>query len=283
MNRKNVLSIAKHDFEQLIRSKIVWLGIVVLTVYLVYEWHTSSQHLIGSAWSIMIDPFVIMSPLYAIGLGYTAIAGERASGRIRLSLGAGLTRPELVAGKLLSRFVTLVSVLWLPVVIAAVIVTVGWQPTEATAVGFLGAMVVVTVTSTAWLGIALGASCSASTQLRSIAIGGFLVFLFLYAWQSILELLMFVQTGSTDLGIDITTGLVDIFDPAWFPYAVRVNPVNAFEATQWYVPNLLEALAAGETIDAAHGPNLFGLAMLLVWGTVPIAIGYYRFIHAELE
>ncbi len=271
------------------RSRLIWVGIAIVTAVLIYEWVTFYSFVDQDPWSVLIDPFVFFGPVFAIGLGYAAVAGERSSGRIRMTLGSGGTRGDLVIGKIISRMAALLVVLWIPLIIAAITLLVVWQPADATLIGLVGAIFVTTLTTTAWLGIAIGASCAASTELRSLSISAILMLIFLYSWESVMRVFSFFIAGSMDLGLDPTTDLVDLVDPTWLAYATRLNPLQTFEAAQWYVPQVLDALVAGTPIDASltgsplHTANAFGLLSLLVWIILPISLGYLRFIQAEIE
>lgn len=105
----DVLRIARHDFVNVRRSRLLWGVIVAYALFTVLLTVAQNASDITSATELLVGVTgitAVVLPVVAIVAGYLAIAGERESGTITLRLGLPDSRLAVVAGKLVSRGAT---------------------------------------------------------------------------------------------------------------------------------------------------------------------------------
>lgn len=283
-----VVTIGRTDLVDACRSRIVWAAVGLMGLLAASNTAAGPELIRSSSQPVLLTllQFTLWLPLFAIVLGYAAVTEEQESGRIRVLLGQPATRRDVVVGKLLSRTVVLLSALAIVIILATSLVTVwvGLPDPLAVVAGAVG----VVLYGLAWLGASVGISAIAANGKQ--ALGALLVAYLLcnLLWESfIARLLALVVAGSADLGT-----LVEFADPevityangsTWFLYAFRFAPAESFSGTVFYVYELLRAVVTGNPTGVAHGPNLFGVAVLLAWAVVPLAVGHWRLRRTDLE
>ncbi|MFD1587691.1 ABC transporter permease subunit [Halorientalis brevis] len=277
-----VLAIAAKDFEDAARSKLLWGLTLVLLVVTVPSFHSllHSPFIDGAVDAAEWLPGAFenyVAPLAMIA-AYRSVVGERESGSLRVLFGHPVTRRDLVAGKVLGRaalvaLVLLITTLGLGIAVVAVY---GTLPIALFVVSALYVMAYGAV----WAAVTVGVSAAVTSRLQAIAgmLGLFLLFGPFQLWQGIaLPLAALALTGSASTAsisqIDPTTW------PAWYPYVQRLNPIQNFVHSREFVASL------GDPSIGYLGElrlQLFGLAVLLAWAFVPLALGYWRFERADL-
>ncbi|ELZ04873.1 ABC transporter permease subunit [Natrialba asiatica] len=282
----SVTAIARTDIADAIHSRTLWGATGLMTVLVAISWVGLSANLVEQADTPLltaIDSFGLWVPLVAIVLGYEAVIGERESGRIRFHLGLPSTRRELIVGKYLSRVSVLVTALVVSTGVLVVLVFV--RVDEIPLVPLLSAVILLALYGLAWIGMAVGVSSVVSSKTRAVAAVVGLYALFGPLWGQIVlpACTRFVQllTGTTQ-SVDFAR-LTYADGPTWFLYVARLSPLEAFDAARYYIRDLLEIALMGGRTTAAHGPNLFGLAVLLCWAIVPVALGVWFFDRVDLE
>ena len=276
------LAIARKDVEDAARSKLLWGLTLVLLVVTVPSFYgmTSTPFIDGAVDATEWLPGAFenfVAPLAMIA-AYRAVVGERESGSLRVLFGHPVTRRDVVVGKVLGRM-ALVGVVLLVGMVglgAAVAVAFGTVP-----LGLFAAMSVYVVAYGAvWTAITVGVSAAVPSRLQAIAgtLGLFLFFGPFQLWKHLgLPLAALVFTGSTSTG-----GISELNPstwPTWYLYAQRLNPIQNFVMGREFVASL-----ADPSIGYLGGVRvqLFGLAVLLTWAAVPLALGYWRFERADL-
>jgi len=277
-------TIARKDFTDSLRTRSIWIiagamTILSLSHVLAYlSTPIANQH--TQPFILAVAQFTLWLPLAAIGIGFKSVVGERTSGSIRVLLGQPGTRRSVVFGTYLGRSLILATTVLLALAVMAVVVTFGFGIVGFTNV--LGGTIALLLFAFAWIGLTVGVSSFVASETRAIG-----VVMGIYAvveplWRNlILRLFAFVFTGSTQ-----TPSQAAIFysldEPTWYLYVNRLSPAEAFNAARYYIPDLIEGLRYGTTISGPHAPNLFGIAALIGWATIPVYLGYRRFEGADL-
>jgi ABC-2 type transport system permease protein len=205
-------------------------------------------------------------PLVGLLLGYNAIAGDRESGAIRLSLSLPHSRRDLLVGAFLGRagLVAVTSVAAL--VVAGVLVV---YPFGALALPrFLLFVGLVVVFGAVWTGLGVAVSVAVATRRRALVSAVALFFLFVFVWDPAAGAL---EAGLTALGV-LDGGL-----PGPARFVVGITPDAAFErVTTGFVD-------PGASVD---GPWYMGpwvaVVLLVAWLVVPLELAYRRFAGGDL-
>ena len=276
------IAIAKKEFEDAARSKLLWGLTLVLLIATIPTFHsmTATSFIDGAvdATEWLPGNFQNYVAPVAIIAAYRAVIGERESGSLRVLFGHPITRRDVVAGKLLGRValvavVLLIGTLGLGAVIVAVYGTIP--------VGLFVVMVAYVVAyGGVWTAVTVGVSAAASSRLQAIAglLGLFMFFGPFQLWKALaFPLAALAFTGSMS-----TTGIDQLNPdtwPSWYLYVQRINPMQNFAMSREFVASL-----ADPSIGYLGGiqVQLFGFAVLLAWAVVPLALGYWQFERADL-
>ncbi len=290
--------IARKDFEDAARSRLLWGLTAVFVAFLVMALLSAEQLFPPS---VTVDAATALAgvamlaqlfvPGIALAAGYMAVVGERRSGSLRVLLSYPFSRGDLVAGKLVGRLLVTGTALLVGFAVASVLVVALYGvPDAATVVGFVATGVLLGLSFT---GLAVGGSAAASTRgrARTLTIGSFVTMVFF--WKPVAVGLYYAATGS----------LPGLRVERWYLLLKRLNPLEAYRVLAGAVldrrvdavPRLpledVPMTASPERLELATrlaGEVPFYLeewaaaAVLLAWGLVPIAIGYWRFENADL-
>jgi ABC-2 type transport system permease protein len=292
---ENLVAIARRDFLDARRSKLVWgvFGIYAVIALLIFAGPT----LVGSE----IESFGIISLVSTIGLfllpfvalvaGYLAIAGERERGTVNFLLGLPNTRREVVLAKFLSRGALMFAATMLVFAIGAVVAVT--QYAEPQLLLFVPTLAFTALLVLVMVAVAVG--ISSMTSSRSSAMAGAVGFYFvtipfnLIPSVSIPALIRYVTNDLLGMGLegDIFSFLQAAISPA-MAYSQGLSVVTR----RMYVN---EYMNAGDLPEGAREQLLSQLndqawylgadvmvAIMLVWLVVPLALGYWRFKDAEL-
>lgn len=261
-----VLRIARHDFLNVRRSRLLRgvVGAYVLFTALLVG--TESVGDPESATELFVGVTGITAvalPVVAIVAGYLAVAGEREAGTIKLRLGLPDSRRALVAGKLLSRGLTVVLGLVAACLVALALAFVLFGGVDSSVLGRFAAVSVLFALSN--VAIAVGLSAMAATRARATTLG----FGFYVCWN----VLWLAGSGYVVDGARAVADLAGVtLTPAAAGFVGALSPVGA------YLEAMDLAFAAGPS-----GPlPWFGVAVLLAWAVAVPSLGYWRFRSAEL-
>lgn len=278
-------TIMRKDFIDSLRSRSIWVAFGFMSVLILssYWGYVSSPLLqqIDRPFLVAVGQFSLWLPLVAITIGYKSVVGERESGSIRVLLGQPGTRRDVVFGTFLGRLM----VLGVSILASVVLVTplVFWSTGKLTVITFVGGVVALLLYGAAWIGMTVGVSSCTTTESQALGILIGIYALVDVLWQQVVvPLLSLAFTGIKSPPVDPSAVLLTLTEPTWYIYLIRLSPSRSFVAARMYIPNLLEMFLLGNPITAPHAPNLFGIAVLLVWATVPIGLGYWLFERAEL-
>lgn len=276
------LTIARKEFADAARSKLLWGLTLVLLVVTVPGFHgmTGGPILDGPTDAVTFVPLAFqnfVAPLAMIA-AYRAVVGERETGSLRVLFGHPVTRRDVVAGKVLGRVALVATVLLVGTFAlgAAVVVAYGTLPVTL----FVVVAAYVVAYGAVWASVTVGVSAAVSSRLQAIAVvlGLFMFFGPFPVWKNVgLPLVALAATGSA------STAGIDQLDPGtwptWYLYAQRLNPMENFVQTRRFVASLADpSVGYLGSVEV----QLFGVAVLLAWAAVPLAAGYVWFERSDL-
>jgi len=291
--------IARKDFEDAVRSKMLWGIIAVFIAFLLMALPVAEQ-LFPDAVTVdaakALGGVAMLTQLFVPGIalvaGYMAVVGERRSGSLRVLLSYPFSRRDIVAGKLVGRILVTSTALVVGFAVASVLVVVLYgAPDVAAFAGFVGAGVLLGLTFT---GLAVGGSAAASSRGRAmtLTIGSFVAMVFF--WKPAAAGVYYAVTGS----------LPGLHAERWYFLLQRLNPLEAFRVLSGAaldeevsaVPELpvenLPADVSPEQLELANRllggevpfylTDWFSVVVLVVWGAIPVVLGYWWFKRTDL-
>lgn len=281
----NILTIAQKDVTDAFRSNTLWAAIGFMSVLVLARLISIGSKYINDASQpilLAVAQFDLWLPLFAIVIGYNSVVGERESGRIRLLLGLPSTRRDVVLGKFLGRSVVFLFGVSVSILLLTALIIV--QTSGIGLAEIVGGTLVVFLYGLAWIGTTVGVSSFVSSGTRTIGVMFGLYTFFGPLWTQLGQpLLALAVTGSTTVeAMGVRQVLTYADSPTWFLYATRLSPFEAFSGANYYVTDLFEIALLGESTNAPHAPNIFGIGVLIAWAFLPVAFGYWRFKHTEL-
>jgi len=289
--------VARKDFEDAVRSKMVWgiigvfvgfMGFVMLAALSATEGADAPGN---AALGLTAQLSQLFVPLVALVVGYMAVVGERRSGSLRVLLTYPHSRRDIVFGKLLGRSVVIAIALGVGATLSLLVATVLVAAPDVGNTGGLVASII--LFGVAFTGVAVGISASVGTRGRAmaLAIGSLLVFLLV--WDAAAAGVYAAVTGSLP-GLEVE---------AWYFLLKRLSPIGAFRAVaDRFVSGQLgslfqvglEQIPQGATPEQRQLSNRvpgalpfyltdwFAGLTLAAWGVVPAVFGYVRFRRADI-
>lgn len=290
--------IARKDFEDAVRSKMLWGFIVVFVAFLSMALPVAEQ-LFPDAATVdaakALSGVAMLAQLFVPGIalvaGYMAVIGERRSGSLRVLMSYPFSRRDIVAGKLAGRLLVTATALGVGFAVASVLVVALYgAPDISTFAGFVGAGVLVGLTFT---GLAVGGSAATSSRGRAMTatIGAFMAMVFF--WKPVAAGIYYAITGS----------LPGLRVEAWYVLLNRLNPLEAYRvlaggaldedvsAVPQFPIEDIPATTPPEALDLANRlggevpfylEEWFSVVVLVAWGVLPVLVGYWRFERSDL-
>jgi ABC-2 type transport system permease protein len=211
----------------------------------------------------LVSPSRLLFPLTGILVGYQAVVGERASGRLKLLLALPNARFEVVFGKLLSRVALLSATATVGAAVGYVSLVLFGGSTGLVDYATVVALALLLQATFVAVSVGLSAGIGSETVVAAVALG--LGILCTTLWQPVVGVL---ADALSALGID-ATGSVTAFVTA-------LNPVFAFSR--------LASLAVGTANPAGTVWREWWVAVLVLlwWCLVPTLVGVWRFERAQL-
>lgn len=278
------LVVARKDFADAARSKLLWGAILVLVVVTVPDYLSMIDSpvidSVENAVEFIPVIFVHFVAPFAMIVAHRSIVGERESGSIRVLFGHPVTRRDLILGKLIGR-AGLMAVLLstaMAVLGAVTLLSYGTLPVAL----FLGITLYVVLYGLVWIGVTVGVSAAVASRLQAVTVvlGLFLFFGPFQLWSRLaVPVFAYFFTGTpSTAGID---PLRPTTWPTWYQYVLRLNPMENFELGRYVVSGILAE--GGPTL--INGPPLvvFGFAALLAWFAAPLVVGHWLFERADIE
>ena len=278
----SVLAVAEKDFRDAVRSRLM---IVVAVMFVAFTGGgvllattaggPVSLGILGAIGTLR-NGTAIFIPIIALGIAYRAIAGEQASGSLKLLLSLPNSRLDVVLGKFLGRaaVVTVAIVIGFVSMLLAAALTVdqGIQP-EVIVVFMLSALLLAIV----FISIAVSVSAFTNSTFAA-AIGSFSFFmLFQFAWDGLIFLIRYVINGRSIQNFPDET-------PDWVEVVTVLNPQTGWtQADQWLVNRVADSQEAQQTsVDSFYLEPWFGFVVLALWIALPLVVGYLRFESVDL-
>ncbi len=264
--------VARQDAALTVGARSVKLlaGLLVLVVLLagyIYPVITSgpvtTAHFPGfvHGWLTTLVPFVAML------VTYNAVASQRESGSIRLSLSLPQSRRDVVLGKFLSRTAVVVGSLAAATVGAGALVV--YPLGELELLPFVGFLALTVLFGVVWTGLGTAVSLVSATRRRALVFGFGLVFLFVVAWDAAADALA--------LGLG-AAGLAEGELPGVVQFLVGLEPGRVFG-------RVLEGFVTPGA--GVEGPWYLGewvaLVVFLCWAVGPLGLALLRFDGSDLS
>jgi len=278
----SVLAVAEKDFRDAIRSRLMIAVAIMFVAFtgggilLANIGNLNSGAAILGIIQTLRDGTVIFIPIIALGIAFRAIAGERASGSLKVLLSLPNSRLDVVIGKFLGRTaVVSVAVIigFISMLLAAAITVDGDLQIKVILAFMLSALLLGVVF------VSIAISISAFTRSTfAAAIGSFSSFiLFQFAWPGIIFLIRYVLNGRSLENFPSET-------PDWVEVALVLNPQTGWtQADRWLARRVAENQEVQETsVDAFYLEPWFGFIVLALWVVFPLVVGYLAFERADL-
>ena len=290
--------VVRKDFEDAVRSKMLWGLCFVFVAFLVMSLLSAEQLFpdpVTVDAAMALAGVAMLAQLFVPGIalvaGYLSVTGERRSGSLRVLLSYPFSRSDVVAGKFVGRSLVTGTALAAGFAVASVLVVALYGAPEVEMfVGFVAASALVGLTFT---GLAVGGSAAAATRGRAMAltVGSFVGMVFF--WKPVIVGLHYAVEGS----------LPGIRTASWYFFLKRLNPLEAYRVLtgsvlDQNVPAVPEfpledvpARTAPEQLELANRvagevpfylQDWVAVVVLLAWTVVPLVVGYRRFEAADL-
>lgn len=294
--------IARKDFEDAVKSKIVWaaVGVFVLLMAIIGA-SAATSDLSNTDATTIITLFAniggqLLVPIIALMVGYMAIVGERESGSLRVLFGLSHSRRDVFVGKLASRLGVILVATLVACIVAVVMALVLFDSIPA--LTFLGFVTITLLLGAAFTAIAVGVSATTDSRMQAMggSIGSYV--LFTIVWYPLVAGIHYLVEGE----------LAGLEAPNWYFFLVRLNPVEAYlqvagSLADEFIWGLFgwQGMVEDVPASALQDPNAlmlsnrvagdlpfylsdwFAAVTMLVWIVVPAAVGYRAFRNADLN
>jgi ABC-2 type transport system permease protein len=275
---RDVLTVARHDFLNARRSKLVWgvIGIYVAFVALVfYAGSTATDPSVNQTLFTQVALTALLLPLVAVSGSYLAVAGERESNTVRFLLSQPVSRRAVVGGKLLSRVVLLAVALAVAVLSGVAIVAATYPETNLASLAKFFALTMLLVAAYVAVSVAISAASGSRSRAISGAIGFYFVsdVLFLFGDLSVVGLLEYLLEDV--LGGD--------YHPFFYEAVRSLSPANAYlnSTLAIFSPDNFARLEVPGDLPF-YLETEFMFVILAGWIVVPTVLGVLAFQRTEL-
>ena len=291
--------VARKDFEDVVRSKLLWgitggfVGLLAFFLLVGYVSGDTGEASMGDLLAVMGQFAIFFIPLIALIAGYMAIVGERRSGSLRVLLSYPFSRSDVVTGKVVGRSVVVAATILIGFLVVTVLgVALAGEFSAVELAQVTGLTIGLGVTFTA---IAVGISAATSSRGTALAWAVGVFILLLVMWEALAVGVYYLVAGARP-GLEVE---------AWYFALYQANPLAAYrlavdQVTGNYVWPMVQ-LGLEDVSFAEAGPTElraesrvdgdlpfylrpWASALVFVgWIAVPLAIGYRRFDAADLE
>lgn len=263
------LAIARKDVADAGRSLALWAVVATavlftggsVTLFALFA-DVAPERIVSATAQLSATVFPIVSLFVAKG----SITSERASGSLRTLLALPPSRREVVVGKFLGRtaLVTLAT-------LAGVAATAVGLVATGNAVGaglFAGFAVAVLGIAVGFVAVGVGVSAAVSTDGRATAVAVATFLLTVLLWSPLTQGVLLLTAELNLAESRAAAWWVDLFGML-VPNQAALAVVGAVRAGRVF---------AADPLASAYLPGV----ILLVWATLPVAVGYARFRRADL-
>lgn len=276
------VAVANKDFADAIRSRTLWVLVGIFVLVGIGAAFAFGEVLTrpGPGSPGMTDfvlflraPLSWLVPLLALLAGYKSIAGERASGSIKLLLSLPHDRVDVIAGKLAGRTAVVTTALsagFIATFAAALVTISDVDPAPFMSLAGLTFLLGAAFVS---LGICFSSLTRSTSRAAAGAIGVFALFTFI--WTQIPRA---IYTLLNDSSFPAPGNY-----PEWYFVVRRLSPVGAYNGAVFDLGpgrDQLQALLGSEVPVYLEG--WVGVIVLAVWIVLPAGLGYLRFRQVDL-
>ena len=278
----SVLAVAEKDFRDAVRSRLMIAVAVMFVAFtgggiaLANAFGGQSSLAVLGIIGTLRRGTVIFIPIISLGIAYRAIAGEQASGSLKLLLSLPNSRLDVVVGKFLGRAAVVtvaITIGFVSMLLAAALTVDGDIQPEVILTFMLSALLLAIV----FVSIAVSISAFTNSTFAA-AIGSFSFFvLFQFAWQGLIFLIRYLVNGRDVSNFPSET-------PDWVEVMTVLNPqIGWTQADRWLVNRVADSQEAQQTsADAFYLEPWFGFVVLALWIALPLVVGYLRFESVDL-
>lgn len=269
----STLAVAKKDFLDVRRSKIIWLVgglyIAVIMLFLYFGQKGVPDPDVQRALGGLTGIGGMIIPLIALVSAYLAIAGERESGSMKYLLSIPNSRRDVVLGKFLSRSLIVSASIAISFLLGIGLMLMWYPAFDLGTVVSITSLIILYALS--YVAVAIG--ISAATASRSRAMGGAIGFFFvtnvLNLFGPLKDAITFLFNDLAGLGIsDAQITFVQVLISPTAAYLKSIPLVFSNRPTPQNEPWFLQ--------------SEISLIILLAWVVVPIAFGIWQFKRTDL-
>lgn len=241
------------------------VGVVLLSGYL-YPLFGQEPYTTARFSGFVIGSLTTLVPFVGVLIGYGAVASERESGALRLSLSLPRSRSDLVFGKFLGRTAVLAGAVVFALAGAGFLVVYPFGDLEL--LPYLGFAALTVAFAGIWTGLGLAVSLSVATERRALVLGFGLFFAFVIAWD--------VAVSALQFGLE-SAGVVEGALPDPLRFVVGLPPGELYERV---VTGFVDP--AGSVDGPWYLGKWVALGLFALWGIGPLGLAYRRFEGSDL-
>ncbi|SEN22501.1 ABC-2 type transport system permease protein [Halorientalis persicus] len=293
---------ARKDFDDAIRSKVLWILTAAFVlfmgtlIYIVTRGANIPAGLTAGEWRILVSrvlsslvPWIshIVAILALIG-GYTSIVDERRSGSIKLLLGQPFERAEILVGKMVGRsgVIAVSSLAGFAAIAAGIVLFLGVPPIVDLSWRLIGLFVLTAMLGGVYTVIAVSVSGLSSTRNRALMSIVSIFFVCQLAWTGVTSFVYSffgsVSGNAPDLYLFLTyltPGAAYTRLTALVTFSPPVPPAPH--------PSLMQDGVTGRALQAQQSGSFLlseytAFLILLAWVVLAGALAYSVFRDADL-
>lgn len=259
-------AIAQKDVKDSLRSRTLGfmtllLGITVVTPFLFLRIIGGSDTSPDVALQTASSVSQIIVPIMALVASYLSIAGERETGSIKTLLGLPVTRLEAIIGKVVGRAITVTTSILLVYATVAVIILLFYQTNPILTVIQLTGLTILLGISFTGIGVGISSILASKSRSMAAATGVYIILLF---WN-IIPVILNSIANSFDT-VDLSNEQL-----------LLVRQIEPLEAYSQLAQEIIGSAPAALLTPAQS------IGVLIIWGAIPVILGYQRFRKSDLN
>ncbi|ELZ09920.1 ABC-2 type transporter [Halovivax asiaticus JCM 14624] len=275
-------AVAKKDFQDGIRSKLLWMlmALFIVSIAGFALWAVLQNTDVGGSGDgeaglafgfAYVLSILFLVPVTGLVVSIKSIVRERELGSLKILLSLPHTRGEVIAGKFLGRTGLLTTAILAGYLPAALLF--GFGVDNFKMLDFVGFTVVTVLFGIMFVAVGIGASALTKTETQA-TVAGFVVFIAMYTWN-----LVFGRVNST---LDLLSGNALSFVERFWMFNLYADMSTAI-ASLWTDTDSASVVVFNSTTSQPfYLQHWFAFVILALWIVVPLAIGYWRFERADL-
>lgn len=268
-------AIARKDFRDARRSKILWGTIAVYTLFVAFILESNRGYSMQGAGDVettmssMIGTGMFVLPLAVVVIAYLSITGERESGSVKYLLGLPTRRRDVVLGKFVGRAAVAVVSVLVALLAGGAVMWMLYDPMPV--VEYAQFVLLSLYFVVAYVATVVGISAVASSRGKALSGALAVYFPLSVFWVLIDPRTVVSYVVESLLGLDPT--------PELYQFVLQLSPSAAYTLAG---NALILDLGSASASEPFYLQDWFPLVVLLGWIVVPLAVGYWRFRDADL-